>query len=107
LFESAGVALAPGLWVRACISEQEFSLRERPSFCVLSRKLPAKIQYEFRRREILFRRNPFDPLLRTHKLKSRSDWAFLVTYEIRVISTFQKDAFSFGNIGDHSIYRDK
>lgn len=70
-------------------------------------KLPVKIQDEFRRREAVFRQNPFNPLLKTHKLKGRSDWAFLVTYEIRVIFAFEKDIFRFLNIGDHSIYRKK
>lgn len=70
-------------------------------------KLPLKIQDEFRRREDIFRRNPFDPVLKTHKLKDRRDWAFLVTYEIRVIFVFGKGIFRFLNIGDHSIYRNK
>lgn len=70
-------------------------------------KLPAKIQDEFRRRETIFQQDPFDPVLKTHKLKNRSDWAFLVTYEIRVIFIFEKDVFKLTNIGDHSIYRDK
>lgn len=71
------------------------------------RKLPVKIQNEFRRRENIFKQNPFDPLLKTHKLKGRNDWAFLITYEIRVIFIFGKDEFRFLNIGDHSIYRKK
>lgn len=71
------------------------------------KKLPGKIQDEFRRREGIFRRNPFDPILKTHKLKDRNDWAFLVTYEIRVIFTFEKEIFKFLNIGDHSIYRSR
>lgn len=70
-------------------------------------KLPAKIQNEFHRREIIFQQNPFDPVLKTHKLKNRSDWAFLITYEIRVIFIFKKDVFKLINIGDHSIYREK
>jgi len=71
------------------------------------KKLPDKIQDEFRRREDIFQRNPFDPILKTHKLKDRSDWAFLVTYEVRVIFTFRKDIFRFLNVGDHSIYRNR
>lgn len=70
-------------------------------------KLPVKIQSEFRRREDVFRRNPFDPILKTHKLKGRSDWAFLITHEIRVIFIFGKNIFRFLNIGDHSMYRNK
>lgn len=68
-------------------------------------KLPSSIRGEFRRREAIFQQNPFDPILKTHKLKDRSEWAFIITYEIRVIFILKKDIFRFLNIGDHSIYR--
>lgn len=70
-------------------------------------KLPRNIQDEFRRRERIFKEDPFSPILKTHKLKGRTEWAFLITYEIRVIFIFEKDKFSLMNIGDHSIYRKK
>ena len=68
-------------------------------------KLPVTVKDEFRRREAIFRQNPFDPILKTHRLKGRSEWAFLITYKIRVIFIFEKDIFRFLNVGDHSIYR--
>lgn len=68
-------------------------------------KLPKPIQDEFRKKEIIFRKNPYDPNLRTHKLKGREEWSFLITYKIRVISIFEKSHILFVNIGDHSIYR--
>ena len=71
------------------------------------RKLPGDIQDEFRKREIIFKGDPFSPVLKTHKLKERIEWAFLITYEIRVIFILEKDEFRLLNIGDHSIYRKK
>lgn len=76
-----------------------------PKFLRSFEKLPLDIQEEFRSREKLFREDSFDPKLRTHKLKGREEWSFLVTYHIRVILLFQKDFVLFVNIGDHSIYR--
>jgi len=69
------------------------------------KKLPKPIQDEFRKKEIVFRENPHDPGLRTHKLKDREEWSFLVTYQIRVIFIFENNHALFVNIGDHSIYR--
>ena len=69
------------------------------------KKLPKPIQDEFRKKEIVFRENPHDPGLRTHKLKDREEWGFLVTYKIRVIFVFENNHALFVNIGDHSIYR--
>ena len=67
-------------------------------------KLPKDIQAEFRSREQIFRENPFDPRLKTHKLKGRGEWAFLVTYTIRVIFIWKTDVVLLVSIGDHSIY---
>ena len=68
-------------------------------------KLPKSIQDEFRKKEIVFRKNLYGPSLRTHKLKDRKEWSFLVIYKIRVIFVFEKSHILFVNIGDHSIYR--
>lgn len=68
-------------------------------------KLPKNIQDEFRHREILFRGNLFNPKLRTHKLKGKKEWAFLVTYKIRVTFVLDKKFVLLVNIGDHSVYR--
>lgn len=76
-----------------------------PKFLRSFEKLPKQIQDEFRSKEIIFRAEPFDPWLRTHKLKGRNEWSFLITYKIRVIFIFEKDYIIFVNIGDHSIYR--
>ena len=76
-----------------------------PKFLRSFEKLPRVIQEEFRRKEIIFKTDRFGPQLRTHKLKGRDEWSFLITYKIRVIFIFEKDYIIFVNIGDHSIYR--
>lgn len=68
-------------------------------------KLPPDVQDVFRVRDLIFRRDPSDPRLKIHKLKGRDEWSFLVTYKIRVIFLWEKDAVRLVNIGDHSIYR--
>ena len=70
------------------------------------RKLPSDIQDNFRKKEKLFRKEPFHFQLRTHKLKGREEWSFLVTYSVRVLFLWEKDKVIFINIGDHSLYRE-
>lgn len=68
-------------------------------------KLTKEIRVEFRHKEKIFRIDYFDPRLRTHKLKGRGGWSFLITYKIRVIFVFEKGCILLVNIDDHSIYR--
>lgn len=76
-----------------------------PQFLKSFRKLPKEIQCLYRIKEVVFRENPLDPGLGTHKLKSEHRWSFWITYKIRVIFVFKKDVYILVNIGDHSIYR--
>jgi mRNA-degrading endonuclease YafQ of YafQ-DinJ toxin-antitoxin module len=76
-----------------------------PKFLRSFEKLQRDIQDEFRVKEAIFRANTFDPKLRTHKLRGRPEWSFLVTHKIRVIFIFGKGFILFVNIGDHSVYR--
>lgn len=76
-----------------------------PKFLRSFKKLPRDIKNEFRIQEQIFRENPFSLRLKTHKLKGKNEWSFLVTYKIRVIFILEKDAALLVNIGDHSIYR--
>ena len=68
-------------------------------------KLSRHVKDEFRKKEIIFRQNQSDSRLRTHKLKGRGEWSFLITYKIRVIFVFENNNILLVNIGDHSIYR--
>ncbi len=72
------------------------------------KKLPLAIQREAEKREVIFRKNPFDPRLRTHKLKGQLNrfWSFSVTYGYRIIFQFDEDEnVWFHAIGDHVIYQ--
>jgi len=71
------------------------------------KKLPKDIQKIYRTKEKIFRENPFDPRLKTHKLKGKEVWSFVITYKIRVIFILRKKFILLVNIGDHSIYRKK
>ena len=55
----------------------------------------------------LFKKNPHDPRLKTHKLtgKLREYWSFSIDYRWRIIFEFvSADHALFHSIGDHSIY---
>jgi mRNA-degrading endonuclease YafQ of YafQ-DinJ toxin-antitoxin module len=59
-------------------------------------------------KERLFKFNPFDPRLRTHKLrgKEKDIWAFWVTFSYRIKFIFlPRGEVLFLDIGTHKIYR--
>ncbi len=71
------------------------------------RKLPKGLKNEIKKREEIFRNDPFNPLLKTHKLKGqlKDFWAFSLTYSHRVLFEFtKKDEVLFYDVGDHRIY---
>ena len=71
-------------------------------------KLPESLIREVARREAIFRKNPFDPLLKTHKLKGehRDLWSFSIAYRYRIVFRFLDDNMAyFIDVGDHSIYQ--
>lgn len=77
-----------------------------PRFLRLFKKLSKDAQEEFKIKDAVFRENCFAPGLRTHKLKGRNEWSFVVTYKIRVIFIFlNKEKALFVSIGSHSVYK--
>ena len=71
------------------------------------RKLPADIQKTAVKREVVFRKNPFDKILRTHKLTGElaGYWSFSIDYSYRIIFRFEgDDVVFFITAGDYSIY---
>jgi len=71
------------------------------------KKLPDEIKILAKEKEIIFRSNPHDQRLRTHKLSGRLSgfYAFSVNYSYRVIFEFAADGVvEFYEIGDHDIY---
>lgn len=72
-------------------------------------KLDIALQRRAEDREALFRKNPFDPRLETHKLlgKLRAFYSFSIDRKNRIVFKFVKsfDGAVFLDIGDHNIYR--
>lgn len=71
------------------------------------KKLSLKVKMRAEKKEILFRKNPFDPQLDTHKLKGRLKefWAFWIDEKNRIIFEFaDDDTIWFHSAGDHSVY---
>ena len=71
-------------------------------------KLPVNLQQITVRRVALFAANPFDPRLRTHKLKGnlKAYWSFSVTASHRILVTFPHESVAIlHDVGTHDIYR--
>jgi len=86
------------------IKRIKISSRYKKSF----RTLDSQIQEKAIEKINIFRENPFDPRLKTHKLhgKDRDCWAFWVDYRYRIKFTFlSEDKVLFLDIGPHNIYR--
>ena len=82
-------------------------IRYRSRFAREYKKLPPAVKEAAKKKEIIFRKNPFDPKLKTHKLSGPLGdfWAFSVSYKYRIIFTFiEKDIVEFYSIGNHDIY---
>lgn len=71
-----------------------------PKFAHAYKKLPQKVKLLAEEREDIFRQNPFDPRLKTHKLKGT------VAYHWRIVFHFESsDVVIFDMIGTHEVYR--
>ena len=71
------------------------------------KKLPDEIKTLAESKEKIFRKDTFDSVLKTHKLRGsfKGFWAFSVNAKYRIIFEFgEKDTVYFHSIGDHSIY---
>lgn len=71
-------------------------------------KLTSDLKGLAEEQEAIFRNNPFNPVLRTHKLSGKLNgyWAFWIDYRNRIIFRFLKNnAVYFHTIGDHRIYK--
>ena len=72
------------------------------------KKLPPALKERVIQRLALFSADPFDPRLRTHKLKGKLQhcWSFSVTDAYRVLLTFpQVGVALLHDVGPHDIYR--
>lgn len=78
-----------------------------PQFAREYSQLPPEIQAKAEKKEKIFRKNPFDARLKTHKLKGKLGefWAFSIDIHYRIIFRFLSIGdIRFYAIGDHSIY---
>jgi mRNA-degrading endonuclease YafQ of YafQ-DinJ toxin-antitoxin module len=78
-----------------------------PKFKRQYRKLPREVQEIAEEKEVIFRKNPFDSQLKTHKLAGMLGgfWSFSVSYTHRIIFEFVEDGnVRFYQIGPHRIY---
>ncbi len=72
------------------------------------KKLPAELKPQIRTREKIFKKNCFDPRLKTHKLSGalKNFWSFSITHSHRVLFQFLGERrVGFIDVGDHSIYQ--
>ena len=70
--------------------------------------LPEEIRARAKQREGLFRVDPFDVRLKTHKLKGRLKdyWSYSIDYQYRIIFRFiDTQTVLYYDIGTHDIYR--
>lgn len=78
-----------------------------PKFAKKYRKLSSMMRKITEEKEAIFRDNPFDHRLKTHKLNGKLDGlhAFTVNYKYRIILEFMNnDEVYFHTIGTHDIY---
>ena len=71
-------------------------------------RLPSSVKDKAREKEKIFRANPFDLRLGTHKLhgKYKDYWAFTVIGQYRIMFAFAgTGTIDFINIGTHDIYK--
>ena len=79
-----------------------------PKFIKQFKKLSKEAKESALRCEKLFRVNPFDLKLKTHKLHGtmKEYWAFSISYNYRIGFTFiDSDLIRFHAIGSHDIYK--
>ena len=71
------------------------------------RNLTEKIIDQAEEKEKIFRDNPFDPRIKTHKLKGPLSgfWVFSINHKYRIIFDFADiNTVHFYSVGDHDIY---
>ena len=79
-----------------------------PRFFKSFNNLPKTIQELAKRKDKIFKKNPFDPILHTHKLKGELSgaWSYSVNYEYRVLFRFIKsNEVLYYDIDTHEVYK--
>jgi len=71
-------------------------------------RLTKNTQLKALEKENIFRKNCFDPRLKTHRLKGRykNYWSFSINYSYRILFQFCNDQEAlFMDVGTHNIYQ--
>ncbi|MBU4536690.1 type II toxin-antitoxin system mRNA interferase toxin, RelE/StbE family [Patescibacteria group bacterium] len=79
-----------------------------PSFLKKYKKLPIEIKRLAEKKEKIFRNNPFDTSLKTHRLhgKFKGAYSFSINYEYRILFEVKENQiFIFLLVGKHNIYK--
>lgn len=73
------------------------------------KKLPEQIKILAEEKEKIFRNNPLNPRLKTHKLhgKFKEFWSFSVDFKYRIVFEISKDKKTsyFHSVSNHDIYK--
>ncbi len=72
------------------------------------KKLPKEIKLLAEEKEKIFKADPFNPKLKSHKLKGKLKdlYSFSITYHIRIVFHFEtNDIIGFDTIGTHEVYK--
>lgn len=83
-------------------------IRVSPKFEKQYRRLSSRIKDKAKEKELIFRENPFNSQLKTHKLSGQEKecWAFWVTASYRIKFIFlSREEILFLEIGLHDIYK--
>jgi len=71
-------------------------------------KLSVKKIDQLKDRLLIFKDNPFDPKLKTHKLRGnlKNYWSFSISYSDRILFRFlDNETVFFVDVGNHDIYK--
>ena len=72
------------------------------------KKLPKKIKLLAEKKEKIFRKNPHETSLKTHRLKGKLKdfYSFSIDYHYRILFEFKKDDIVwFHSVGTHEVYK--
>lgn len=72
------------------------------------KKLTPELKLIAKKKEKIFRKNPFNPSLETHKLSGKlyPNWSFSVSSSYRIIFEFaSEEIIYFHSVGNHDIYK--
>jgi len=83
-----------------------------PASCFVRayKKLSENIKSRAKQQEKIFLDNPFDPRLKTHKLKGelKDFWSYSINYQYRILFRFiNHNEVIYYDVGTHEIYEQK